>query len=77
MLVIPTDRICNVTLRTILKTILHEINVRQVTLYLNKINMTGQWWFCLQDILANDDMKLDNMFIASLVFDIIKVSMVS
>ena len=28
----------------------------------------------LQDILANDDFKLDNMFIASLVFDIIKVS---
>ena len=26
-----------------------------------------------QDILANDDMKLDNIFIASLVFDIIKV----
>ncbi|KAK2159125.1 hypothetical protein LSH36_158g05017 [Paralvinella palmiformis] len=26
----------------------------------------------LQDILANDDVKLDNMFIASLVFDIIK-----
>ncbi|GFR12747.1 receptor-type guanylate cyclase Gyc76C [Trichonephila clavata] len=26
----------------------------------------------LQDILENDDMKLDNMFIASLVFDLIK-----
>ena len=28
----------------------------------------------LQDIIANDDVKLDNMFIASLVFDIIRVS---
>ena len=27
-----------------------------------------------QDILANDDMKLDNIFIASLVFDVIKVN---
>lgn len=30
--------------------------------------------FCLvQDILANDDVKLDNMFLASLVSDILKV----
>lgn len=28
----------------------------------------------LQDILANDEIKLDNMFRASLIFDIIKVS---
>ena len=30
--------------------------------------------FIHQDILENDDIKLDNMFIASLVSDIIKVS---
>jgi hypothetical protein len=30
--------------------------------------------FCLQDILENEDVKLDNMFIASLVGDIIRVS---
>jgi hypothetical protein len=29
---------------------------------------------CLQDILENEDVKLDNMFIASLVGDIIRVS---
>lgn len=29
-------------------------------------------WF--QDILENEDVKLDNMFIASLVADIIRVS---
>lgn len=28
----------------------------------------------LKDVLENDDVKLDNMFIASLVFDLIRVS---
>ena len=28
----------------------------------------------LQDILENDDLKLDDMFIASLIFDLIRVS---
>jgi serine/threonine protein kinase len=28
----------------------------------------------LQDILANDDVKLDNMFVSSLVSDLIRVS---
>ena len=28
----------------------------------------------LQDIMANDDVKLDQMFISSLVFDIIRVN---
>ena len=30
--------------------------------------------FSLQDILENDDVKLDSMFIASLIMDLIKVS---
>lgn len=29
--------------------------------------------FCLQDIVENEDIKLDKMFIASLVNDLIKV----
>lgn len=28
----------------------------------------------LKDVLENDDVKLDNMFIASLIFDLIRVS---
>ena len=31
----------------------------------------------LQDILENEDVKLDNMFVASLVGDIVRVSHVS
>ena len=32
--------------------------------------------FSLQDILENDDLHLDDMFIASLVFDLIRVSVI-
>lgn len=32
------------------------------------------FFFCWQDILENEDVKLDNMFIASMVADIIRVS---
>jgi hypothetical protein len=32
------------------------------------------WWFCLQDIVENEDIKLDMMFMASLVHDLVKVS---
>lgn len=36
--------------------------------------MTLTEWISSQDILENEDVKLDNMFIASLVEDILRVS---
>ena len=36
--------------------------------------ITDEWsFFLFQDILENEDVKLDHMFIASLVSDIVKV----
>ena len=36
-------------------------------------NIISAMWFLFQDILENEDLHLDDMFIASLVFDLIKV----
>lgn len=35
--------------------------------------MTFLKWYALQDILENEDVKLDDMFIASLIKDMIQV----
>lgn len=32
-------------------------------------------FYLLQDIIENEDLKLDNMFVASLVGDIVRVSL--
>jgi hypothetical protein len=37
------------------------------------VTVTSYYSFCLQDIVENEDIKLDMMFMASLVHDLIKV----
>jgi hypothetical protein len=43
------------------------ISIKAVSNYDNKLSF-------LKDVLENDDIQLDSMFVASIVFDIIRVS---
>jgi hypothetical protein len=43
------------------------ISIKTVSNYDNKFSF-------LKDVLENDDIQLDSMFVASIVFDIIRVS---
>jgi hypothetical protein len=43
------------------------ISIKTVSNYDNKLSF-------LKDVLENDDIQLDSMFVASIVFDIIRVS---
>lgn len=43
------------------------MSIKAVSNYDNKISF-------LKDVLENDDIQLDSMFVASIVFDIIRVS---